>query len=340
MIYPEKLQVGDTIGVTAPSSGVTGVIANKFDNAIKQLENMGYNIKETASVRKQKKLTSATAQKRAEEFLSLYFDPEVKAIIPPWGGELLMEMLPYIDYEKMKQHTPKWIMGFSDTSTLLFSLTIKLNMATAHGPNLLDFGSNPIHPSVTAALEYLNKTEGDNFTQKSMDYYQKEWLEVTEDTFPPYNLTEEVNWKILGGNERKKIKGRLLGGNLDVICKLIGTPYAPVEKFINQFEKGFIWYFESCEMDSADLYRTFWQMKMNNWFDNCNGILFGRPEGYNDVADFRLIDALNYSFAGEKFPVFYNLDIGHLPPQLTLINGVSAEVIVKNGEGKVKQHLN
>jgi len=50
--------------------------------------------------------------------------PEVAAIIPPWGGELLIEVLPLLDFNKITETECKWVMGYSDTSTLLMPLTL------------------------------------------------------------------------------------------------------------------------------------------------------------------------------------------------------------------------
>ncbi|MEC9489254.1 MAG: LD-carboxypeptidase, partial [Halanaerobium sp.] len=140
LIYPRPLKRGDTIGICAPSSGVSGPYSARLENAKKQLSDLGYNLTETASVQSQTKLTSAPPDARAKEFIELYFDEKVTAIIPPWGGEFCMDMLPYLPFQEMKGTEPKWVMGFSDTSTLLFAITLNLNMATAHGPNLLDYG--------------------------------------------------------------------------------------------------------------------------------------------------------------------------------------------------------
>jgi len=52
--YPAPLEKGDVIGVTAPSSGVQDVFLSKLDNAIKNIEALGYKVKITDSVRKQK----------------------------------------------------------------------------------------------------------------------------------------------------------------------------------------------------------------------------------------------------------------------------------------------
>ena len=270
----------------------------------------------------------------------MYLDASISAIIPPWGGEFLMDLLPYLDFEKLKQAPAKWIMGFSDTSTLLFALTLRLHMATAHGPCLLDFGSVSIDPSVKRALKILGKDAKDTFEQESLELYQKEWLDVTKDHFPAYDLTEKVNWKILGTQNEVQLKGRLIGGNLDVICKLIGTEYDQVKHFIETFkDDGILWYFESCEMNSPDIYRTLWQMQMNGWFKYCSGVVLGRADGYNDVGDFTIEDAYEKVFNPLNISVVYNIDLGHLPPQLIFINGAYAEISVKNGKGKVTQKM-
>jgi muramoyltetrapeptide carboxypeptidase LdcA involved in peptidoglycan recycling len=338
--YPEPLKRGDTIGICAPSRGVVSPFTCKLDNAKKQLNDLGYHCVETQSVRKRESITSNSPAIRAIEFESLYFDSQVKAIIPPWGGEFLMDMLPFLNFESLKKATPKWVMGFSDISTLLFTLTLNLNIATAHGPNFLDFGSKPVHDSVWDALKILNHNQGEAFEQENLDLYQKEWLKVTKTEFPPYNLTEPVEWKILGNAKETRFSGRLIGGNLDVLCKLIGTPFAPVKNYLNTCsEDGIIWYFESCEMNTTDIYRTLWQMKMNHWFEDCQGFIFGRSKGLSPIENFTLEDALRSGLEDLNVPVVYDVDLGHLPPQLTFINGAYAACSVKEGKGIIKQKL-
>lgn len=338
--YPQPLRKGDTIGICAPSSGVEKPFTYKLDNAKKQLNDRGYRCVETASVRNGEFLTSHAPTIRAKEFESLYFDGSVKAIIPPWGGEFLMDMLPFLDFEALEKATPKWVMGFSDTSTLLFTFSMNLSVATAHGPNLLDFGSVPVHDSVWNGLAILGHSQGDVFEQHNMDLYQKEWLTVTETEFPPYQLTEPVEWKILGNLKETRFSGRLIGGNMDVLCKLIGTPFARVNHYLNTyFDDGIIWYFESCEMNATDIYRTLWQMKQNNWFEGCKGFLFGRPDGLSISHNFLFTDALACGLEEMNIPVVYDVDLGHLPPQLTFINGAYAVCSIKDGKGIISQTL-
>lgn len=88
MIYPEFLKERDTIGVTAPSDGITDEVKIKrLDNAIKNFEERGFNIKETPNVRCSIKGRSSSSKKRASELESLYKDDNVKAIICASGGD-------------------------------------------------------------------------------------------------------------------------------------------------------------------------------------------------------------------------------------------------------------
>jgi muramoyltetrapeptide carboxypeptidase len=325
---------GDRIGITACSSGVGDKFYKRLDNAIRHIKDLGFECIETESVRSSYKLTSTTPAKRAEEFMSLYTNEKVKIIIPPWGGEFLMDMLPLLDYDALRTLTPKWIMGFSDISTLLFSLSAKCDMATVHGPNLMDFACTPIDQSVINALELLQYRN--NIEQNSLKLYQKTWANFeNSDT---YQLTEKVEWKLLEGESRCTFSGRLIGGCMDCICKLIGTPYEGVKDFIGKYTAdGYVWYLESCEMKSTDIYRTLWQMKMNGWFNLCNGIIFGRPDGYSDVRDFNFVDSLRYPLEDLGIPIIYNADLGHLPPQLVFVNGAYAIIEYHNGAAKIVQ---
>ena len=69
--YPKLLQKGDTIGICAPSDGATGdLLSTRLDNAKRNIEALGYNTVETASVRSGTKCVSADSNTRAAEFMS------------------------------------------------------------------------------------------------------------------------------------------------------------------------------------------------------------------------------------------------------------------------------
>jgi len=130
----------------------------------------------------------------------------------------------------------------------------------------------------------------------------------------------------------------MIGGCLDVISILVGTRFAPIDAFIDRYEKdGFIWALESAEMSAANIYRAFWQLRECGWFRNCNGIIFGRPDGYKDTQNFTLTDALQQGLGGLDVPIIYDADIGHIPPQMQIVNGAMGVVEFADGKATVRQ---
>ena len=87
MIYPKFIKPGDTIGVCAPSNGITRKEKeNALNLAIKKFEDLGYSVLETKHVRCNEDYASTDAKTRALELASLYQNDEVKAIILATGG--------------------------------------------------------------------------------------------------------------------------------------------------------------------------------------------------------------------------------------------------------------
>jgi len=334
MKYPNILCIGDTIGVCAPSSGAHEKQWGRFDKAVANVRALGYDVVETASVRRRVKCVSADAKTRATEFVSLYENPNVAAIIPPWGGEFLMNILPHLDFSWLSELPPKWICGYSDITTLTFTLTINCDIATIHGSNFMNMGYASIHESDLAVFEAMSKQE---ITQRNSEYWGKfvSWDDVSK---PAYDLTEKTILKALDGKEHHKFEGRMIGGCMDVLCKLIGTRFAPVPAFLEKYKHdGFVWTLESCEMNAADIYRSLWQMQECGWFKYCNGILYGRADGYSDSMDFTLVDALKSGLGDLPIPVIYDADIGHIPPQIQIINGAYGKVEFENGNATIWQ---
>jgi muramoyltetrapeptide carboxypeptidase LdcA involved in peptidoglycan recycling len=336
MKYAKLLQTGDTIGVCSPSSGVQEGLLPRLEKAFSNVRELGYDTIETASVRRCAKCISADAKTRAAEFMSLYVNPNVAAIIPPWGGEFLMDMLPCLDLSLLSELPPKWICGYSDITTLTFALTVNCDIATIHGSNFMNMGYAGIHESDLVAFEVMSKMES---IQHNSDLWGKFliWNDVTKFA---YDLTEKTAWKSLDGKSHHIIEGRMIGGCLDVFCKLLGTRFAPVPAFLEKYKNdGFIWTLESCEMNAADIYRSLWQMRECGWFQYCNGVLFGRPGGYSDTGGFILTDALESGLGSLDVPVIYDADIGHIPPQIQIINGAYGKIGFENGKATIWQEM-
>ena len=337
MRYPTTLNIGDTIGICAPSSGAPGdILSARLDNAICNIKALGYNVIETASVRNDTKCVSADSRTRAIEFMELYDNPDITAILPPWGGEFLMDMLPYLDFNKLNTLPPKWVCGYSDMSTLTFTLTINSDIASIHGSNLMNMGFTRIHDADLRVFDVMSSNET---TQHSWDSWGgfTNWEDLTVDA---YKLDKPSLWKSLHGETHVHFNGMMIGGCMDTLCKLLGTRFAPVNEFLGKYKRyGFIWTLESCEMAAPDIYRTFWQMRENGWFRYCTGIIIGRPDGYKDKRDFTLVDALMQGLGSLDFPVLYDADIGHVPPQIQIVNGAIGKVEFIKGKAKIIQEL-
>lgn len=159
-----------------------------------------------------------------------------------------------------------------------------------------------------------------------------------------FHLTEQTYWKVFSDSNVMKVRvsGRLLGGCVDVIRHLIGTPFGNVQYFHQHVINNdpILWYLENCELTTVDLRRSLVQMKLAGWFENCSGIIFGRSEANQPVQDYTIEDVYEELSEELQIPIIYDIDCGHVPPQMTFINGAYAEVEVENGKGIVKQYFN
>lgn len=332
--YPNKVQENDVIGITAISSAANILKVEKAENNLKKL---GFRIRETENVRKENKLVSSSGKIRTEEFMMLWQDKEVSHIIAARGGEFVMEMLPYLhEYkEVLLTSLPKWMQGYSDTSVLNFYLTTNYNIATIHSQNLGDYAMRKLHSSLKDALNMVKLNVGEEYTQNSFDKYAKR--DDGNDIEAEYELIYENEYKTVENINKCKVSGRIIGGCIDVIKTVIGTPYDNVEKFCNQFEEGMLWCIENCELSVPDLYRALWQMREVGWFKNVNAFLIGRTYSKEEVGGYTYLDAIQDALSPLNVPIIYDIDMGHVPPQITFVNGAYGEFEYSNGKGKLIQ---
>lgn len=336
MIKYPLLKEGATIGVTAPSYGLRDKLHDVFKLTCSRLEKEGFRVICGDTVWTQNKAKSSAAKNRADEFIEMMCDDTIDIIYPPRGGELLIEILEYIDFQKVEI---KWVVGYSDISLLLLAITLNTGIATAHSTNLLNLRGE-YSDDTTAMWKTVLSTKAEaSVLQKSSLKYQKEW---DHDNPSPYvfNLTEKTFWKTTS-NKKINIKGRLLGGCIDVIRHLIGTPYGNVKAFRSKYinEEPILWFLENCELTTTDMRRSLIQMKLAGWFENCSGIMFGRSNVNQPIDNYTTEDVYNELSAELQIPIIYDVDFGHIPPQITLINGALAELEVENGQGTIIQHF-
>ena len=115
--YPHPLKPGDTFGLTSISSPINRTFRDRFSLAVSTLTSHGFNVTEGKYLYGD---TPFDPKCIAEEFMSFWLSDDIHAVAPPWGGELGICVLEYIDFERIAHSKPKWIFGFSDISTLMF----------------------------------------------------------------------------------------------------------------------------------------------------------------------------------------------------------------------------
>ena len=334
ILYPRILDKIKCIGVTAPSSGLgTEYMETRFDLVANQHRKNGIEVIEGNCLRENHFAVSGTIAERLEDFWKLWEDEKINLIQPPWGGEILIELLEHLDFEKMKDN-PKWVQGYSDISTLLFAITMKAGIATAHGTNFMDSIQGQDELTANSRNYMFEKGE---WPQRSSEKWQKKFVDFAKVPDTTFALTEITEWKVLNGNECE-IEGRVIGGCFDTLKEMIGTPYGNLPEFNKLYAngEGLLLYLENCEQKPYDFYRALMSMKYAGWFDNVNGVVFGRNCG-PDNSEFSYLEALKRAFVDSKFPIVWDADIGHKPPQMTMINGSVGKLIVKNGKAELIQ---
>ncbi|MBX9348417.1 LD-carboxypeptidase [Chromobacterium vaccinii] len=323
--FPAPLQPGDAIAVTAFSSGVHSQLHGRLDDALNELRARGYRVEEGECLRDEKHDASAPAAARLAELRRFLFDPGIRAILPPWGGERAIELLPGLDFAALAELPPKWVAGFSDVSTLMAPLTLRAGWATLHGPNLMDlplkdraFGNEALLAALETGLPPAQAQHG--------RYWR--WDE------PGRQFVNRV--RLLGGGSGK-MEGRLIGGCLDVLAPLQGTPYFDLDAF--KAEPAIL-YLENCELAPCGVLRALAGLRLSGALDGLAGLVLGRSSG-PDAADG---DALSYEGAlraaldGLPYPVAVDADIGHVPPQWSLLNGSWATLeVFGEGEARLEQ---
>ena len=363
MNYPENLKKGDTIGICAPSGGITkedGI--KKLELAEKQLQDMGYKIIETESVRKEERGRSASGKQRAKEFMKLLENDDIKLIIFAQGGDFLVEMIPYLDFEKIKALRPKWMQGYSDITGINYLWNTLLERPSIYCENIKDYAMKPLFRNLTDALKIasgeeivqtsfekheeiidfrIENNEEALENQESIEEFNKEHEEIKiQELEKGYDLTQETRWINLKGEEKIEFKGRAIGGCLDCVKAFIGTKYDNVKNYIKTYkEDGIVWFLESFEMSTPTVYLTLWQMKEAGYFENCNGIIFGRPLFIRDDYDIDFHQTVKDVLGDLNIPIICDADVGHVSPQFAMVNGAILEVTSQDGKGSVKTIL-
>ena len=339
MRFPKFLQQNGTIGFLAPSFGCAiEPYQSAFRNALKKWKDMGYQIKLGPNCYAAEGIgISNTPQACASEVMDMFQDEEADILISCGGGELMCEILPYVDFKKLAKIEPKWFMGYSDNTNLTFLLATISDMASVYGPCAATFGMEPWHESVEDAFSVLT---GEKSVLTGYDLWEKESLKNAENPYAPYNVTEARVTRSYVGREEVfdsvQFSGRLIGGCMDCLVNLLGTRFDHTKEFAEKYkEDGIIWFLEACELNVFAIRRAMWQMEEAGWFEHVKGFLLGRPLNGESMMG---LDAYNavLEVAGRKnVPVIMDVDLGHVAPMMPIVVGSYADVTVCGNDIKI-----
>ena len=325
--FPNALKHGDKIAICAFSSGVDSAFHPRLELVLSGLKRRGYQVVEGECLRQQ----SSPAKQRADELMAFLLDDSISAIMPPWGGELAMEVLPYLDFNAIEQARPKWLVGFSDVSTLACVLTARCGWATLHCTNLMQLHPNEEDIHCLQVFKTLELDAGSEFTQTPAACYQVEAINYTETPDALFSLTQPSKWRCLNVKDTREVElsGRLLGGCLDTLGLLLASPFLALDEFKQQFAPhGIVLYLENAELNANALTRFLISLKLSGILNDINGLIIGRngaatsPEQQTEY-----YQALELSLGACLFPVIIDADIGHVAPNLCLVNGATVKVL-------------
>ncbi len=351
MRYPRFLHDKGRIGFIAPSFGCASEpYLSDFKESLGWFKEKGYAAVTGPNCFCDNGIgISNTPEECAKEANDFFLNDKSDVIISCGGGELMCEILPYMDFDAIKKAEPKWFMGYSDNTNLTFLLNTLCDSASIYSVCASKF-TNDHHRCVDDAFSIL---KGKSLSVSNYDMWYKDSYgdaddDNTDSEDPNADREVYVNEKtgdvyrvmpykqfIFNGDrpaDQASFSGRLLGGCMDCLVTLAGTRFDRVSDFARTYnDDGIIWFLESCDLSVMSMRRALWQMENAGWFENVKGFLIGRPLRFDDTfGDFDHYMAFTGILGKYNVPIIMDLDIGHQFPQMPIISGACANVTAKN----------
>ena len=348
MRYPAFLQDKGRIGFIAPSFGCTiEPYRSDFEESLTVFKEMGYTTVTGPNCFCEDGIgISNTPEKCADEANDFLAGDRSDVIISCGGGELMCEILPYMDFTRIAAAPPKWFMGYSDNTNLTFLLNTLCDTASIYSVCASKFTKDR-HECVNDAFDILR---GKKLSICNYDKWYKEIpsgsepeadssentydeLYVNEKTGDTFEVKPYKQYIYIGEDpvDQVRLSGRLTGGCMDCLVTLVGTKFDKAAEFSKRYkDDGIIWFLESCDLSVMSIRRALWQMENAGWFENVKGFLIGRPLRFDDTfGDFDHYQAVLGILSKYNVPILMDLDIGHQFPQMPLISGAYANIFAQ-----------
>lgn len=299
IIKPKRLSKGDTVGVIAPSSGVT---PEDFDKALRNLSDLGLKTKAGKYARARNGFLAGTDKERLEDLHQAFADAEIKAVWCVRGGYGAARFLPDLNFDLIKKN-PKIFIGYSDITALHTAIYQNTGLVTFHGP-----------VAASTYSDYAKNHVADVLMNPTAPYK----VELSPD-----NVAKESSLfktQIITGG---KCRGELVGGNLSLLTALAGTDFALRDT------KGKILFTEDVGEQPYRIDRMLTQLRQSIDLRQLAGIALGVFEDCNpkDAGTSQsLIEVLKDRLGDLGIPVIYGLSFGHIRDQFTIPIGIKAEL--------------
>jgi muramoyltetrapeptide carboxypeptidase len=301
MQKPPALLVGDTIAFCAPSGFLDSV---RMSLAKTRLEEKGFYIIQEDFIYRRWGYLAGTDAQRASELMSYFKDKSVRAIFPGTGGYGSTRILSMLDYDIIKSN-PKIFIGFSDITALHIAFNQLANLITFHTPNpMYGLGSKK-------GLDPISELYFWSLLMNSDDNY--------EIPFDLYGDSLKVQTMVPG-----IASGKLVGGNLSLICSTMGSVYEAKTM-------GSILFIEDVGEAPYRIDRYLSELKLAGKLDLVNGIIIGRfsrreTEAPDRSTDFQMHQVFQQYFSKMKVPVIFNFPSGHGSKNVSLPLGCIVEI--------------
>ena len=330
-----------TVGIVSLSSGILGEPHIQFETetGIRRLEEYGLNIKFMPHALMGLDYVKAHPEKRAEDLLLAFHDPEIDMILCAIGGDDTYRLLPYLfDHDELANSvTDKLFLGFSDT-TINHLMLHKVGLTTFYGqaflPDICELSSEML-PYTRKYFEELINTENISEICPSDIWYEERKSFGIDQAGKPLISHPNSGFELLQGPS--VFSGKILGGCIDSIYDMFnGDRYADMPVLCKKYHlfpdpedwKGRILLLETSEeKPSPEKYRKALEyLKQTGVFEAVSGLLVGKPMDETYAQEYRLL--LTKVIDRPDLPIVFNLNVGHSLPRCIIPFGINAFVDV------------
>jgi muramoyltetrapeptide carboxypeptidase len=289
LLYPARLREGATLGLVAPAS--PPLEEKNGAEAIERLQALGFRIKPGKYVDQRDGYLAGSDAERAGDVNAMFSDPEVEGIIALRGGYGSCRILPLLDYAAIRAH-PKLFLGYSDITAMHQAILKESGLVTFHGPNAME-------AFLPSNIAYLRNVLMESTAPQAAELFSARSCASLKTIIPG------------------RAQGRLIGGNMTCLVRLLGTPYAP------DFN-GAILFLEDIGEKAYRIDGLFTQLRLAGVLSQISGLIIGVFDHTDEMERWRISGCLEREARQIGVPTVTDAPIGHFPEQIVVPHGVEA----------------